>query len=155
MTRLPSGIAERVRAARELSGLTQQELAVKAQVSTGTIARLEQGKTTRPRDDEFGRIAAALGTTPSELMGISNEGADTVDIEAAMTHLIPNRADALLLASVAKDWEELDEGDQAGPDDCASSTTHCTIANGDLDTASIGTAASGLDEWLLQALLGR
>jgi transcriptional regulator with XRE-family HTH domain len=113
MTRLPSGIAERVRAARELSGLTQQELAVKAQVSTGTIARLEQGKTTRPRDDEFGRIAAALGTTPSELMGISNEGADTVDIEAAMTHLIPNRADALLLASVAKDWEELDEGDQA------------------------------------------
>lgn len=74
MTSLSQRIGMNVKAAREaVSGRTQEDVARAAGVSVGTVARLEQGKTTRPREDEFQRIAEALGTTPNALMGIDDE----------------------------------------------------------------------------------
>ncbi len=55
-------IAERLKHARELAGLTQPELAAKAKVSQGTIGNIETGLRKRPRD--LLSIAAALSVTP-------------------------------------------------------------------------------------------
>ena len=55
-------IAERLKYAREASGLTQPELASKAGVSQGTIGNIESGLRKRPRD--LLSIASALGVAP-------------------------------------------------------------------------------------------
>jgi DNA-binding SARP family transcriptional activator/DNA-binding XRE family transcriptional regulator len=53
-------IAER----RRLAGLTQQQLADRAEVSVGVVRDLEQGRTTRPRGDTAVTLACALGLDP-------------------------------------------------------------------------------------------
>lgn len=75
MTRLSERIATNVRAARLDAGLSQEALARRADMSTATISRIERGFTSKPRDDEFARIASALGTTTDALMGIDDEPA--------------------------------------------------------------------------------
>lgn len=73
MTSQSERIGTRVREARLAAGLKQEALAFKAGVAVATVSRLENGKTAHPREDEFARIAAALGTTPDALMGIKDE----------------------------------------------------------------------------------
>lgn len=58
-------IAERLKDAREKTGLTQPELAAKAGVSPGTIGNIESGARKRPR--ELLAIAAAVGVRPEWL----------------------------------------------------------------------------------------
>lgn len=90
--RHPNPIPENVRTARQRLGLTQEQLAHRAGVSVGTVARLEQGITRRPRDDEFDRIAAALGTTIEALEcspepGVAAPELPGLDSDAAPVHL--------------------------------------------------------------------
>jgi transcriptional regulator with XRE-family HTH domain len=59
--------ADLIREAREAQGLTQVELAAKAETTQGTISRIEAG-TIVPRLDTLQRIAEALGTTSSALL---------------------------------------------------------------------------------------
>lgn len=58
-------IADRLKEARESSGLTQPELAKKAKVAQGTIGNIEAGLRKRPRD--LLAIAAALKVNPGWL----------------------------------------------------------------------------------------
>lgn len=51
---------------RRSAGLTQQELAFKANLSISTVAKVEQGKTA-PALDTARAIAAALGVTIDEI----------------------------------------------------------------------------------------
>ena len=81
MTRLTQRIAKNLRVAREAAGLSREKLAQRAEVSARTVYRLERGETTSPRPDEFQRIAAALGTTADDLMGIEEHEADALDDE--------------------------------------------------------------------------
>ena len=57
-----------VRAAREAAGLTQQELAVRAETAVGVIASIEQGKTPDPRISTVRDIAKALGVSIDKLI---------------------------------------------------------------------------------------
>jgi transcriptional regulator with XRE-family HTH domain len=59
--------ADRLRAARTAAGLTQAELAERAQVTASYIWRLETGGAA-PGIDLVDRLALALGTTPASLL---------------------------------------------------------------------------------------
>lgn len=81
MTRRVQKIAQNLKRARTAAGMSQQRLAELAGVSIRTVSRLELGETRHPREDEFQRIAAALGTTADDLMGIEEHEADALDDE--------------------------------------------------------------------------
>lgn len=57
-----------VKTLRDARGWEQQDLAREARVSKAYISRLEAGKTGKPRYEELGRVAAALGTTTEGLL---------------------------------------------------------------------------------------
>jgi transcriptional regulator with XRE-family HTH domain len=59
--------ATRLRELRQARGMTQDDLANKASVTTSYLSRLESGKVA-PGIDMVERIASALGTTVAELL---------------------------------------------------------------------------------------
>jgi transcriptional regulator with XRE-family HTH domain len=63
--------AAQIREAREAAGLTQAELAEKANTTQGTISRIENGEIV-PRLDTLQRIADALGTSTSALLEVAS-----------------------------------------------------------------------------------
>lgn len=60
-------IGDAVRAYRDRRGLTQDDLADAIGRSTSSVARLEQGKTIKPRRRELAAIAQVLGVTVADL----------------------------------------------------------------------------------------
>lgn len=58
-------IAKRLRWARERAGMTQEQLAMKADVTKDIIAQIEAGRSERPR--RFLEIARALNVSPGWL----------------------------------------------------------------------------------------
>jgi transcriptional regulator with XRE-family HTH domain len=60
--------AARLKQLRALAGLTQQELATRAEVSIALILGLEQGKQDNPRLTTLRKLAAALGCTVGRLV---------------------------------------------------------------------------------------
>lgn len=62
-------VGERIRAARRARGLTQKALGEACGIAEPTIRRYELGKL-NPKYGTLGKIAAALDTSASELMGI-------------------------------------------------------------------------------------
>lgn len=96
------------------AGLSQERLAARAEVSARTVARLERGDTASPRSDEFARIAAALGTTVDELMGLEDEpmasDADAesdADIDAELDELTRDADIVLAFMSRVRDPKQL------------------------------------------------
>ena len=67
-----STIGENIRRAREKAGLTQDELAQKLGYKTrSSIAKIENGTNDIPQS-KIAKIAEALNTTPSVIMGWDN-----------------------------------------------------------------------------------
>lgn len=62
-----SGFGENLRRARKSSGLSQEQLAVKADISPVTLSKLENGRSV-PTLQAFVRLAQALSTTPNDLL---------------------------------------------------------------------------------------
>lgn len=75
-------IAENLRLARRLAGITQEEAAHKLGVTVRTYARWESGES-KGFVDQLDRIAKVFGTTTDQLLG-SDEDASTADRLAAM-----------------------------------------------------------------------
>ena len=79
MTKLPAtgpedrgaDVGSLVRIRRRAAGLTQRELADRAQVSLGTVRDLEQGRTHRPRPGSMTRLAGALGLDAARLQTLT------------------------------------------------------------------------------------
>lgn len=70
MPRRPASVGEQIRARRLEAGLSLSGLAERAQVSKGYLWSLEKGATeARPSGKTLYRIAEALGTTMSDLLG--------------------------------------------------------------------------------------
>jgi transcriptional regulator with XRE-family HTH domain len=65
-----STLGERLIAAREHQGWTQEEVAVRAQVPRQAISRLERGERTHVRSDVLGRLAIALEVSADYLLGL-------------------------------------------------------------------------------------
>jgi transcriptional regulator with XRE-family HTH domain len=66
--KLSEALSERVRSLREASGLSQQEVAVKADLSLSQVSKLEQGTKADPRASTILALAKALGVRPGQLI---------------------------------------------------------------------------------------
>ena len=66
--KLSQALSERVRTLREAAGLSQQEIAIKADLSLSQISKLEQGKKADPRASTLIALALALGIKPGQLI---------------------------------------------------------------------------------------
>jgi transcriptional regulator with XRE-family HTH domain len=60
---------ERLKGLREEAGLTQRELAAKAEVSLSIVFQIEQGAKKDPRISTLVALAEALGVSMDELIG--------------------------------------------------------------------------------------
>lgn len=105
-------INEKIKKVRELSNLTQEEMASQLNMSTNGYAKIEQGKT-RLNIPMLERIAAILGINLMELLNINNKSlvclisensqnssnyyANETTIELEKLQLILNHKDELLL----------------------------------------------------------
>ena len=112
-------INEKVKKVRELSNLTQEEMASQLNMSTNGYAKIEQGKT-RLNIPMLERIAAILGINLTELLNIndknlvclisensqnsSNYYANETTIELEKLQLILNHKDELLLQKDRENW---------------------------------------------------
>jgi len=68
MKRLAKAISQRIKGLREAAGLSQQELAVKADLSVSQVAKLEQGSKADPRVSTMLSLARALGVLPGAIV---------------------------------------------------------------------------------------
>lgn len=66
-------IGERLKQQRQARGYTQAELALRAHVSQGLVARIETGKVKDPASSITLRLARALGVTADWLIGMYDE----------------------------------------------------------------------------------
>lgn len=65
---LAKKIAYRLQTLREAAGLSQQEVAEKADLSMSLIAKMEQGRKADPRASTLLALARALGVRPGQLI---------------------------------------------------------------------------------------
>jgi transcriptional regulator with XRE-family HTH domain len=65
---LSKNIAYRLRTLRETAGLSQQEVADKADLSLSLITKMEQARKADPRASTILALAAALGVRPGQLI---------------------------------------------------------------------------------------
>jgi transcriptional regulator with XRE-family HTH domain len=65
---LSKNIAYRLRSLREAAGLSQQEVADKADLSLSLITKMEQARKADPRASTIIALAAALGVRPGQLI---------------------------------------------------------------------------------------
>src|SRR5262245_34734707 len=65
---LSTNIAYRLRTLRETAGLSQQEVADKADLSLSLITKMEQARKADPRASTILALAAALGVRPGQLI---------------------------------------------------------------------------------------
>jgi transcriptional regulator with XRE-family HTH domain len=63
-----SAIGPKIRELRQAAGLTQEDLAHEASISTSTLSRIERGAF-QPRLDTLGKLAQALGVPAANLVG--------------------------------------------------------------------------------------
>jgi transcriptional regulator with XRE-family HTH domain len=68
MKKLAKAIAARLKALREGAGLSQQDVAMKADLSLSLVAKMEQGKKADPRASTLLALAGALGVPPGRLL---------------------------------------------------------------------------------------
>jgi len=87
----PNVLGERVLLSRRRAGLTQQELAVAVGVTTGTIARLEQGRTHHVSTKTLERMSRVLEVSADYLLGLSDRREGGLDVESgeSANHLTP------------------------------------------------------------------
>ena len=66
--KLARALSARIKTLRETSGLSQQEVAERGELSMSLVAKLEQGKKADPRASTLLALAKALGVTPGTLL---------------------------------------------------------------------------------------
>src|SRR5918997_1590085 len=68
MKKLAKALSLRIKALREAAGLSQQDVAVRGDLSLSLVAKLEQGKKADPRASTLLALADALGVKPGSLL---------------------------------------------------------------------------------------
>jgi transcriptional regulator with XRE-family HTH domain len=66
--KLAAALSERIKTLREVRGMSQQEVAVKADLSLSLVAKLEQGKKADPRASTLLALMAALDVKAGDLL---------------------------------------------------------------------------------------
>ncbi len=96
MKKLAKAIAARLKFLREGAGLSQQEVAVKADLSLSLVAKMEQGKKADPRASTLLALAGALGVPAGRLLDdlFPSPHAATADEKALAEGAPPDAAEA-------------------------------------------------------------
>src|SRR5579862_278797 len=92
-------LAERIRARRLAVGLSQNELARRADVNAPTLFKIESGQRRDPSVSVIVRIARALGTTAETLLGLDAAGAQDTPVKESGSKKRRATLDAERLAS--------------------------------------------------------
>src|SRR5262245_16884038 len=87
--KLAKALSQRIKALRHASGLSQQEVAMRGDLSLSLVAKLEQGKKADPRASTLLSLATALGVRPGELLN-DLFPPTSEDTEATVTEPIVN-----------------------------------------------------------------
>jgi transcriptional regulator with XRE-family HTH domain len=66
--KLKKALSQRIKSLREASGLSQQDVATRGDLSLSLVAKLEQGKKADPRASTILALAGALGVKPGQLL---------------------------------------------------------------------------------------
>ena len=66
--KVAKAMAARLKSLRETAGLSQQDVAMKADLSLSLVAKMEQGKKADPRASTLLALAEALGVPPGRLL---------------------------------------------------------------------------------------
>lgn len=66
-------IGDKIKEAREKVGWSQSELARRADIQPSTISQIESGARKKPTIDVLQKVAGALSTTVSQLLGQTSE----------------------------------------------------------------------------------
>src|SRR5215211_7918249 len=66
--KLKKALSLRIRTLREAAGLSQQDVAMRGDLSLSLVAKLEQGKKADPRASTLLALAHALGVRPGQLL---------------------------------------------------------------------------------------
>jgi transcriptional regulator with XRE-family HTH domain len=66
--KLKKALSQRIKSLRETSGLSQQDVATRGDLSLSLVAKLEQGKKADPRASTILALAGALGVKPGQLL---------------------------------------------------------------------------------------
>jgi len=66
--KLAKALSQRIKQLREAAGLSQQEVAMRGELSLSLVAKLEQGKKADPRASTLLALGRALGVRPGELL---------------------------------------------------------------------------------------
>src|SRR3954449_5735644 len=66
--KLARALSQRIKALRDAAGLSQQEVAMRGDLSLSLVAKLEQGKKADPRASTLLALAKALEVTPGALL---------------------------------------------------------------------------------------
>jgi transcriptional regulator with XRE-family HTH domain len=66
--KLKKALAQRIKSLRDAAGLSQQDVAVRGDLSLSLVAKLEQGKKADPRASTLLALAQALGVKPGQLL---------------------------------------------------------------------------------------
>src|SRR5205823_2812188 len=68
MKKLAKALSQRIKQLREATGLSQQEVATKGELSLSLVAKLEQGKKADPRTSTLLALATAVSVRPGVLL---------------------------------------------------------------------------------------
>src|ERR1700754_882527 len=66
--KLAKALSQRIKRLRKAAGLSQQEVAMRGELSLSLVAKLEQGKKADPRASTLLALARALSVRPGELL---------------------------------------------------------------------------------------
>src|SRR5262245_10926642 len=66
--KLAKALSQRIKGLREAAGLSQQEVAMRGELSLSLVAKLDQGKKADPRASTLLALASALGVRPGRLL---------------------------------------------------------------------------------------
>lgn len=66
--KLKKALSQRIKSLREATGLSQQDVADRGDLSLSLVAKLEQGKKADPRASTLLALADALGVKPGQLL---------------------------------------------------------------------------------------
>lgn len=112
MTETPQEAADRMKLARQLAGMTQEDAARALDVTVRTYARWERGET-KGFLGELERIASLFGTTREMLLGVEEDTSTEGQIAALRSELAEVRALLVNLTTLQTAADKLieEEGD--------------------------------------------
>lgn len=118
------GLGKRLQRARREAGLTQQELCHKANLSYSTLAKIERGAIKTPSIFTVQSVAAVLGTSLDDLLGVDNVSPTLKKTSRSGIRFVYFDVNGCLVGSYQKGLTQLSKDTGVAPDIIESAFWH-------------------------------